>query len=79
MFVIEQIQVPLGVYWSRALDIRFSGICPIHVWWERAMEAVRAGRIDPLPIISHTLPLEEAVRGFELFDARQATKVVLKP
>jgi len=79
MFVIEQIQVPLGVYWSRALDIRFSGICPIHAWWERAMEAVRAGRIDPLPIISHTLPLEEAVRGFELFDARQATKVVLKP
>jgi threonine dehydrogenase-like Zn-dependent dehydrogenase len=43
------------------------------------MEAVQTGKIDPLPIISHTLPLAEAVRGYELFESRQATKVVLKP
>jgi threonine dehydrogenase-like Zn-dependent dehydrogenase len=54
-------------------------MCPIHAWWERALEAVREGRIDPLPIISHTLPLEDAVRGYELFDSHRATKVVLRP
>ena len=43
------------------------------------MQAVRAGEIDPLPIISHVLPLSDAARGYELFDTRQATKVVLKP
>jgi len=43
------------------------------------MEAVQTGKIDSLPIISHTLPLGEAVRGYELFGTRQATKVVLKP
>jgi threonine dehydrogenase-like Zn-dependent dehydrogenase len=79
VFVSEQVQVPLGVYWARALRVLFAGICPVHAWWERAMEAVRTGAIDPLPIISHVLPLEEAVRGYELFDSRQATKVVLKP
>ncbi|HEV8420837.1 MAG TPA: alcohol dehydrogenase catalytic domain-containing protein [Actinomycetota bacterium] len=79
VFVSEQVQVPLGVYWARALRVLFAGICPIHAWWERAMEAVRAGAIDPLPIISHVLSLEEAVRGYELFDSRRATKVVLKP
>lgn len=79
MYVIESIQVPLGIYWSRALRILFAGICPIHAWWDRAMQAVSAGMIDPLPIISHTLPLADAVHGYELFDSRRATKVVLKP
>lgn len=79
VFVSEQVEIPLGVYWARALRVIFAGICPVHAWWERSMEAVRTGAIDPLPIISHVLPLEEAVRGYELFDSRQATKVVLKP
>jgi threonine dehydrogenase-like Zn-dependent dehydrogenase len=79
MYVSESIQVQLGVYWSRALDIKFAGICPIHAWWDRAMEAVESGRINPMPIISHTMPLEEAPKGYEMFDAREATKVVLKP
>jgi threonine dehydrogenase-like Zn-dependent dehydrogenase len=79
VFVTERVEVPLGVYWARAVRILFAGICPIHAWWDRAMEAVRTGAIDPLPIISHVLPLEDAVRGYELFVSRQATKVVLKP
>jgi threonine dehydrogenase-like Zn-dependent dehydrogenase len=79
MYVTESVEIPLGVYWTRALDVKFAGICPVHTWWDRAMEAVRSGRIDPLPIISHTLPLAEAPRGYELFDAREATKVILKP
>jgi len=79
VFVSEQVQVPLGIYWARAVRLVFAGICPVHAWWERAMEAVGTGAIDPLPIISHILPLEDAVRGYELFDSRQATKVVLKP
>ncbi|HYT30447.1 MAG TPA: alcohol dehydrogenase catalytic domain-containing protein, partial [Actinomycetota bacterium] len=37
MYVTESVEIPLGVYWSRALDVRFAGICPIHAWWDRAM------------------------------------------
>jgi threonine dehydrogenase-like Zn-dependent dehydrogenase len=54
-------------------------MCPVHTWWERAIKAVLDGRIDPLPIISHRLPLAEAAAGYELFESRQATKVVLVP
>jgi alcohol dehydrogenase len=79
MFVSETYPLPLGVYWSRAMRLQFAGICPIHAWWERSMEAVVAGDIDPLPIISHVLPLADAAHGYELFETRQATKVVLKP
>ena len=75
----ETVEVQLGVYWARGLSLRFTGVCPVHAWWERAMREVEAGRIDPLPVISHRLPLDEAPRGYDLFAAREATKVVLLP
>jgi threonine dehydrogenase-like Zn-dependent dehydrogenase len=79
MYVTETVEFQLGVMWSRGLRFVFGGITPIHAWWDRAMAAVAEGEIDPLPIISHTLPLAEAAKGYELFDRREATKVVLKP
>jgi threonine dehydrogenase-like Zn-dependent dehydrogenase len=79
MYVSETIEFQLGVAWTRSLRFVFGGIAPIHAWWEEALRAVTEGRIDPLPIISHTLPLDEAPKGYELFDRREATKVVLRP
>jgi threonine dehydrogenase-like Zn-dependent dehydrogenase len=79
MYVTESTELQLGVSWFRMLKIVFSGVCPIHAWGDRAMEAVADGSIDPMPIISHTLPLEQAPKGYELFAAREATKVLLKP
>jgi threonine dehydrogenase-like Zn-dependent dehydrogenase len=55
----------------------FAGITPVHVWWREALRAVTDGQIDPLPIISHTLPLTEAPKGYELFDRHDAAKVIL--
>jgi alcohol dehydrogenase len=79
MYVSETTELQLGVAWTRMLRFVFGGICPIHAYWEDAMAAVAEGRIDPLPIISHTLPLEDAPKGYELFEGREATKVLLKP
>ena len=75
----EAVEIQLGVYWARALTVRFAGICPVHAWWTRAMEAVGDGRIDPAPLISHRLPLADAAEGYALFDRRAATKVLLLP
>jgi threonine dehydrogenase-like Zn-dependent dehydrogenase len=79
MYAGESTEIQLGVYWARALTLRFAGICPVHAWWERAMGEVEAGRIDPGPLISHRLPLDDAGAAYELFDRREATKVVLIP
>jgi len=79
VYTSELVQAQIGVWWVRALQIRFAGTTPVHAWWERAMAEVQAGRLDPLPIVSHRLPLDEAARGYELFDTKQATKVLLKP
>jgi len=75
----EIVDLQLGVYWARTLDVRFAGLCPVHAHWERAMSLLREGRVDPLPLVSHRLPLEEAPKGYELFERREASKVLLHP
>src|SRR5919201_1345438 len=75
----ETVELQLGAYWSRALTLRFAGITPVHAWWERALAALGRGEVDPTPIVSHHLSLEEAAEGYALFDRREATKVVLHP
>ena len=79
MYAGETVDVQLGTYWMRGLDVRFAGVCPVHVHWRAAMADVEAGRLDPSALVSHVLPLDEAQRGYELFDRREATKVLLTP
>lgn len=79
VFTSEVVPAQFGVWWIRALQIRLAGTTPIHTYWERAMAEVRAGRIDPLPIVSHRMPLEDAPHAYELFDSKQAMKILLTP
>lgn len=46
---------------------------------EPVLDLIRLGRIDPTPTISHHMSLEEAPEAYKLFEAREATKVVLTP
>jgi 2-desacetyl-2-hydroxyethyl bacteriochlorophyllide A dehydrogenase len=79
VFTSEIVPAQFGVWWIRAIQIRLAGTTPIHSYWERAMEEVRAGRLDPLPIVSHRMPLEDAAQAYELFDSKRATKILLTP
>jgi threonine dehydrogenase-like Zn-dependent dehydrogenase len=79
VFTSEVVQAQFGVWWIRALQIRLAGTTPIHSYWERAMEQVRNGRIDPIPIVSHRMPLDAAAEAYELFDSKRATKILLTP
>jgi threonine dehydrogenase-like Zn-dependent dehydrogenase len=75
----ETTELQLGTFWSRALGVRFAGVTPVLAWWGRAMEALERGEVDPTPLISHRMSLEEAPEGYAIFDRREATKVVLQP
>lgn len=69
----------LGEVWRRGIRIEMGGSANVQGHWTRALELVKQGLIDPTVIITHTLPLEEALRGYEMFESREALKVVLKP
>lgn len=58
-----------------------AGRCPARAHMPRMLELVRSGRYPLGAIWSHRLGLEEAPRGYELFDAKRegCTKVLLTP
>jgi threonine dehydrogenase-like Zn-dependent dehydrogenase len=75
----ERAELSMGRAWINGIDIRFSGMANVQAHWDHALEAVRSGSVDPTKVITHRLPLEDAVRGYEMFEARDAMKVVLTP
>lgn len=67
---------PSGLAFARELTVKFVVGNPIR-FREPVIELIRTGRLDPLGLISHRLPLSDAVGGYELFDRREATKIVM--
>ena len=59
----ERIEVQMGAYWVRQLRLVFAGVCPVQSSWQATMDLLRSGELDPGPLVSHRLPLEEARHG----------------
>lgn len=57
------------------------GRCPARRLAEPLLELLRDGSLDVSPLITHRLPLEDAVRAYEMFDRREdgCIKIVLEP
>ncbi|MDF2630525.1 MAG: glutathione-dependent formaldehyde dehydrogenase [Symbiobacteriaceae bacterium] len=71
---------PLGDIFQRNINIR-SGQAPVIPYMPQMYDLVASGKIDPMDVITHVLPLSEAKRGYEIFDTKTdgCIKVVLKP
>jgi len=78
MYVEDSAPVPIGDMWLKNITIQ-AGVANIQGHMDEVLELIRDGRLDPSVIISHRMPLSEAPKGYELFDAREALKVVLDP
>ncbi|MEA2498555.1 MAG: hypothetical protein QOH26_960 [Actinomycetota bacterium] len=75
----ERVELSMGRAWINGIDIRFSGMANVQAHWNEALSAVSLGELDPGQVITHRLPLADAVEGYELFAAREAMKVILQP
>jgi threonine dehydrogenase-like Zn-dependent dehydrogenase len=40
---------------------------------------IAAGKLDPSPLVTHHMPLDDAAEAYELYDKREALKIVLTP
>lgn len=49
------------------------------VTWIRVLELLERGSIDLRPLITHRLPLQDALKGFDLSLAKDCVKVILEP
>lgn len=72
--------VDIGSAMNKGLTLRMNQ-ANVKRYMPHLLEHIRAGRIDAQGIISHRLPLEDAVSAYELFDGKrdECIKCVLVP
>jgi threonine dehydrogenase-like Zn-dependent dehydrogenase len=69
---------PYMKMWLKSLTFR-AGWCNVQAYMRPMLDLIAAGRLKPDAIISHRMKLEQAEEAYRMFDAHEATKIVLTP
>ncbi len=74
----ERTEVHMGVLWIKALTLH-SGHANVIKHLDRVLELVSSGELDPAPLVTHHMKLDEAPEAYRVYDQREALKIVLTP
>jgi alcohol dehydrogenase len=74
----ERCEVHMGLLWIKALSMR-SGHANVIAHVDQVLELMSGGRLDPGPLVTHRMSLEQAPEAYALYDRREALKIVLQP
>jgi 2-desacetyl-2-hydroxyethyl bacteriochlorophyllide A dehydrogenase len=74
----EPCQVHMGLVWLKALTL-IGGPANVIGHVDRVLGMLESGTLDPSPLVTHHMPLDDAVAAYELYDRREALKIVLTP
>ncbi len=71
-------EVPLGLAWLKGLTLRL-GLANVIAHVDRVLALIEAGKLDPSPLVTHHMKLDEASEAYAIYDRREALKIVLTP
>jgi 2-desacetyl-2-hydroxyethyl bacteriochlorophyllide A dehydrogenase len=74
----EPTKVHMGLVWIKALTVR-SGHANVIAHVDRVLGMLTSGALDPTPLVTHHLPLDDAPEAYAIYDRREALKIVLTP
>ncbi|HEY8766983.1 MAG TPA: alcohol dehydrogenase family protein [Dehalococcoidia bacterium] len=77
-----EMEFPFPMFMSFLRDITFKiGVAPVRRYMGQMLKLIEAGKADPTKIITHTMSLDEAPHGYDIFTNRKdnCIKVLLKP
>jgi 2-desacetyl-2-hydroxyethyl bacteriochlorophyllide A dehydrogenase len=74
----ERIEVHMGIVWIKSLTLK-GGQANVIKHLDPVLEALVAGRLDPAPLVTHHMKLDDAPEAYEVYDRREALKIVLTP
>ncbi|MHB1469768.1 MAG: zinc-binding dehydrogenase, partial [Solirubrobacteraceae bacterium] len=74
----ERCEVHMGLAWIKGLTMR-AGLANVIAHVDRVLDLIAAGELDPQPLVTHRMNLDEAPHAYEIFDRREALKIVLSP
>jgi threonine dehydrogenase-like Zn-dependent dehydrogenase len=74
----ERGEIHLGLAWLKSLTVR-GGQANVIAHLSPVLEMLADGRMDPAPLVTHHMKLQDAPEAYEIFDRREALKIVLTP
>jgi threonine dehydrogenase-like Zn-dependent dehydrogenase len=74
----ERIELHMGIVWIKALTLK-SGHANVIKHVDPVLELLASGELDPAPLVTHHMKLDDAPEGYEVYDRREALKIVLTP
>jgi 2-desacetyl-2-hydroxyethyl bacteriochlorophyllide A dehydrogenase len=74
----EPVELHMGIVWIKGLTLK-SGQANVIAHLDSVLELLRTGVLDPAPLVTHHMRLDEAAQAYEAYDRREALKIVLSP
>jgi 2-desacetyl-2-hydroxyethyl bacteriochlorophyllide A dehydrogenase len=74
----ERMEVHMGIVWIKALTLK-TGHANVIKHLDPVLELLASGALDPTPLVTHHMSLDQAAEAYEIYDRREALKIVLKP
>ena len=74
----EPIELHMGIVWIKALTLK-TGHANVIKHLDPVLAALADGRLDPAPLVTHRISRDEAPEAYEIYDRREALKIVLTP
>jgi 2-desacetyl-2-hydroxyethyl bacteriochlorophyllide A dehydrogenase len=74
----ERAEVHMGVLWIKSLHV-CAGHANVIGHVDRVLAMMSAGLLDPAPLVTHHMALDDAAEAYALYDRREALKIVLAP
>jgi threonine dehydrogenase-like Zn-dependent dehydrogenase len=68
----------MGLLWIKALRL-YAGHANVLAHVDSVLAMMSSGVLDPRPLITHHMPLDDAPEAYALYDRREALKIVLRP
>jgi 2-desacetyl-2-hydroxyethyl bacteriochlorophyllide A dehydrogenase len=75
---VERCELHMGLLWIKSLQL-CAGHANVIGHVDRVLAMMSAGVLDPSPLVTHHMSLEDAPEAYALYDRREALKIVLKP
>jgi threonine dehydrogenase-like Zn-dependent dehydrogenase len=71
-------EMNLGLAWLKGLDLRL-GLANVIAHVDRVLSLLDSGKLDPTPLVTHHMKLDDAVEAYAIYDRREALKIILTP
>jgi threonine dehydrogenase-like Zn-dependent dehydrogenase len=74
----EALELPMNLVFLKSLTLK-AGHANVIGHIDRVLAMLASGSLDPSPLVTHRMKLDDAADAYAIYDRREALKIVLTP